>query len=321
MSAEQSSPSDETLNLEFITGSRMGEKVGLLADKDQILGRGSDADILIDHKKASRRHARIFARASSHFIEDLGSINGTIVNGEKIKEKELYPGDSIQIADARFRVRSGNEELGINEDQGLNPATVGIFRDRDPAGEFATMGSSMSGSLATTKPKELLGMMSEANATGVLSVHASWGTGRILFRKGAIYYARVDGSPSITPEKAIQRLIRAKSGSFEFNHEPPLKVDSELSISMEAILEEHESFPVEFAKLDKLIPSPDAGLIPAKSVDENSLSDDQASIFRLARKNGAIPHVLDHFPGRDTDAVRAIIELIKKGTLSCQRSR
>ena len=321
MSAEQSFSSDQPLILEFITGVRTGETVELLADQEHILGRGNDADITIDHKKASRRHARIFPRGSGHFIEDLGSINGTIVNGEKIKEKELYPGDSIQIADARLRVRTGREELGINEDQGLQPDTIGIFRDRDSAGEFATMGNAMSGKLESTNPEDLLGMMVDAKATGVLSVHASWGTGRILFREGAIYFARVDGSPTIAPEKAIQRLIRAHSGTFEFNHESPLKVENETSVSIDAILEEHERFPQEFAKLEKLMPSPDAGLIASDSVTEDSLNEEQTAILRLAKENSSIPHVLDHFPGSDTDAVKAIVALIENGALSCSRGR
>lgn len=319
MGADKPSSSGETLILEFVTGNRTGEKIELPTDKDQILGRGSDSDILIDHKKASRRHARIFARGSSHFIEDLGSINGTIVNGEKIKEKELFPGDSIQIADARLRVRLTGGTLGINKDQGLPSDTIGIFRDRDASGEFATMGNAMSGALANTAPEQLLGMMAEASVTGVLSVHASWGTGRILFRDGSIYFARVDGSPTIAPEKAIQRLIRARSGSFEFSHEEPLKIDNEISISLESILAEHKSFPVEFAKLEKLMPSPDAGLVVSNSAKEDSLNEDQSAILGLASKNGSIPHVLDHFPGPDTDAVKAVVELIESGALSCQR--
>lgn len=61
-----------------------------------ILGRVK-CDVVIDDTKASRRHARIIAEAGVLEIEDLGSSNGTFLNGVQIDRKVLRPGDRIQI--------------------------------------------------------------------------------------------------------------------------------------------------------------------------------------------------------------------------------
>lgn len=75
--------SPESFSLAFIAGPRTGDTIEILPGNEYVLGCGSDADILVDHKKASRRHARIFHQAEALFIEDLGSINGTFEFGEE----------------------------------------------------------------------------------------------------------------------------------------------------------------------------------------------------------------------------------------------
>ena len=61
------------------------------------VGRGAGCDIVIDDPTVSRAHARIRSVAGRLTIEDLGSRNGTIVNGEVVASAELHPGDSITL--------------------------------------------------------------------------------------------------------------------------------------------------------------------------------------------------------------------------------
>jgi hypothetical protein len=62
------------------------------------IGRDSEADITIKDPEISRRHARISWQAGSYVIEDLGSTNGTTLNGVKITGiQQLNPGDTIEI--------------------------------------------------------------------------------------------------------------------------------------------------------------------------------------------------------------------------------
>lgn len=56
-----------------------------------VIGSGAQADIVIaDNPTVSRKHARIFVNGGDYYIEDLGSTNGTCVNGEMLREREPY---------------------------------------------------------------------------------------------------------------------------------------------------------------------------------------------------------------------------------------
>lgn len=65
-----------------------------------VIGRGSSANLDLDAEKASRAHARIFWQAGKAWLEDLGSSNGTMINGEMLEAPHaLSVEDVIQIAD------------------------------------------------------------------------------------------------------------------------------------------------------------------------------------------------------------------------------
>ncbi len=65
---------------------------------EMIIGRGEEASITIPDDRVSRRHTRIVARGPDNVqIKDLGSKNGTWVNGKKITSAELQNGDTIQV--------------------------------------------------------------------------------------------------------------------------------------------------------------------------------------------------------------------------------
>lgn len=67
-------------------------------DKQQIiLGREADCDIVITDKFASRKHARIYRAANAFYLEDLKSLNGTLVNHVDVLVKPLVQGDMITI--------------------------------------------------------------------------------------------------------------------------------------------------------------------------------------------------------------------------------
>lgn len=68
-----------------------------------LLGRGDDADIRLEDSFASSRHARLVAQGDVVVLEDLGSTNGTRLNGEPLAgPSPLHPGDRIQIGDSDF---------------------------------------------------------------------------------------------------------------------------------------------------------------------------------------------------------------------------
>ena len=75
--------------------------------EDQVvIGRAPESGIVIDDTYSSQQHARVFADSGSFLVEDLGSTNGTYVNGRKVSYPlELRPGDRIKIGKTVFEFR------------------------------------------------------------------------------------------------------------------------------------------------------------------------------------------------------------------------
>ncbi len=69
-----------------------------------LVGREQDCDLIIDDKLLSRHHARLRLEDGALTVEDLGSANGTFVNGQRIEHCLLQAGDEIRFDSAAFRV-------------------------------------------------------------------------------------------------------------------------------------------------------------------------------------------------------------------------
>lgn len=66
-------------------------------DQELLIGRAGEADVWLDEEGVSRKHARVAKAIETAQIIDLGSRNGTWVNGARITQQELKEGDLIQI--------------------------------------------------------------------------------------------------------------------------------------------------------------------------------------------------------------------------------
>jgi EAL domain-containing protein (putative c-di-GMP-specific phosphodiesterase class I) len=71
------------------------------------IGRSETADLPIDSTRVSRQHASIAREQDGFRVQDLGSTNGTFLNGERIDDAELTDGDILAIADVEFTFSSG----------------------------------------------------------------------------------------------------------------------------------------------------------------------------------------------------------------------
>ncbi|GIU84607.1 MAG: hypothetical protein KatS3mg008_1382 [Acidimicrobiales bacterium] len=67
-----------------------------------MLGRAEDADVRITDPKVSRRHAEISLRRDRYLLRDLGSTNGTFLNGRRIDQSALVDGDVIRLGDSEI---------------------------------------------------------------------------------------------------------------------------------------------------------------------------------------------------------------------------
>ena len=108
----------------FHLTSREGDVA--LAEGEHVIGRTAQCDVQIQSDQVSRRHARLTVTAEFFHIEDLGSLNGTFVNGAKIAAKQiLLPGDRVRIGDRDFLVRG---TLSPAEHEIRTPITSGYAK-------------------------------------------------------------------------------------------------------------------------------------------------------------------------------------------------
>ncbi|PIR20308.1 MAG: hypothetical protein COV45_07095 [Deltaproteobacteria bacterium CG11_big_fil_rev_8_21_14_0_20_47_16] len=85
-------------SLEVVTGVAEGKKFFIEDDFDEgLIGRDPTTDLPIEEYVISRRHAKIERRDDGLYIKDIGSKNGTYLNGKPIKEARLQDGDRISL--------------------------------------------------------------------------------------------------------------------------------------------------------------------------------------------------------------------------------
>jgi pSer/pThr/pTyr-binding forkhead associated (FHA) protein len=95
----------DRLSLEIVEGADAGRRVELVAPLT--VGRTADADLVLADELVSRRHARVGQQGAGAVVEDLGSRNGTFVNGNQIHgPTRLVPGDQLQLGVTLVELRS-----------------------------------------------------------------------------------------------------------------------------------------------------------------------------------------------------------------------
>jgi len=85
---------------------------GFTVTQVSTIGRAPDCDIHLDARSVSRNHARLFYEGGHFWIKDLGSANGTEVNGKKVKLQMLADGDKLAFGDVKAVFCSGSNATG-----------------------------------------------------------------------------------------------------------------------------------------------------------------------------------------------------------------
>jgi hypothetical protein len=100
-----------TALLIVLRGPNAGSRF-LLDDDFTSTGRHPDSDIFLDDVTVSRRHAEFYRSGDRFTVRDVGSLNGTYVNRERIEEAELFGGDEVQIGKFRLLFLTRSPEVG-----------------------------------------------------------------------------------------------------------------------------------------------------------------------------------------------------------------
>ena len=296
--------------LRFISGKYQGGEFPVRLNREIIIGRSSDLDMVLVEDMVSRRHAKISSSENEVFIQDLGSTNGTFVNGEKIAGRaRLSEGDRILLGTSIIRVVSVD---GVEANQSEAEARRKL--EVQSAQRQQTQGRPMSGVIEEIPLPDLLQLLSTSRKSGVLSVNNGVSIGRIYLRKGQLYFAAINDDFTVSPQKAIYRMLTWETGTFELEPSVEMQVMEEVHESTEALLMEGvrqlDEFRALQAKLPPLgsplaVPTPLAGKL-------RELTPSELDTFQLVLDHGQLQRVLDHYAGSDLDAAQNIINLMKR---------
>lgn len=93
-----------------VSGSMFGRTFGLLGVVT--LGRSPECTVRIDEPGISRMHARLVPTETGVLLEDLGSTNGSFINGQRVLRGEVNPGDELGFDTLRFRLAPAGQSQG-----------------------------------------------------------------------------------------------------------------------------------------------------------------------------------------------------------------
>jgi pSer/pThr/pTyr-binding forkhead associated (FHA) protein len=85
-----------------------GDPIDIVKDMT-LVGRRDDCDLRLEHKSVSKMHCVLVKTEGMLLLRDLGSTNGTRVNGQRVRRAILLPNDQLHIASYKFRVQFGGD--------------------------------------------------------------------------------------------------------------------------------------------------------------------------------------------------------------------
>jgi pSer/pThr/pTyr-binding forkhead associated (FHA) protein len=171
-----------------------------------VMGRSRSCELRLPDADTSRRHAKIVCEGGAFVVHDLASTNGTWVNGQRVEEHVLRPGDRIQIGANTItfcQVDSGLDLEGSA--QGGEAETILVER---PSG-----GEVFQGDLAEIPPFAVLQILEMGRKTGVLNIDSDGSCGRLWFSRGDPVHAETKDQAGFD---AAIALVNASRGRFTF---------------------------------------------------------------------------------------------------------
>ena len=176
----------------------------LVPGKVLVVGRTQDCDLCVPSKQISRRHAELRWSGPRAILVDLGSQNGTLVNGRPIHgEHRLEDGDELEFGPYMCTFRSEGGEAPAADG---NDLTQPMLSD------------AMAGRLDQIDLAELLQTLELNTKTGTLEVFGPDGEGSIVLQSGTPVYAEAGAERG---EAAVFALLALGSGQFSFSGDVP----------------------------------------------------------------------------------------------------
>jgi FHA domain-containing protein/uncharacterized protein DUF4388 len=300
--------------LRFISGKYQGGEYPLADSGEVVIGRSSELDLVLIEDMVSRKHARLTLQPGQITISDLGSTNGTFVNGEKVKRARLKEGDRILIGTSILKLVGVTRQAGAAVD--AKAAQQNLERTAEAQERRAGGRSAVQGRLEEVPLVDLLQLLSTSKKTGAIVIKGYRG-GRVHLRAGKVVSAVIDADPTLPPKKALFRMVSWTQGGFEFVPQegdlPPMP--DEISEGTEQLVMEAMHQVDELARGDLPAPTAAIGIAMPLGPRLSELSHEELDLLQLVHNYGVVQAVLDRASGSDLEVSEKLLALLRRGYL------
>jgi hypothetical protein len=295
--------------LKFISGKYQGGEFPLKPNKQVVIGRSSELDMVLVEDMVSRKHAKIAVQAGKITIEDLGSTNGTFVNGEKVRTARLKEGDRILIGTSILKlVAAGAESTQLSD-----AAVKHNLEAAAQAQAAKTKTSSMSGKIEDIPLPDLLQLFHTSKKNGVLVVNGPQ-EARIYLRQGRVYYAVIGGRHELGPQKSFNRIITWEEGDFDLRAAESDEFMVELDHSTEALLMDALRMMDEYKRIARDLPAPGAPFQICRPLSKplRELTPHELDVLQLVHNHATLQEMCDHSLIDDVEIAQGVLDLLRK---------
>jgi pSer/pThr/pTyr-binding forkhead associated (FHA) protein len=295
--------------LRFISGKYQGGEFPIVSDKQILIGRSSDLDMVLVEDMVSRKHARIAPQGEQIWIEDLGSTNGTFVNGEKIKRARLKEGDRVLIGTSILKVIAGDAQ---REGMDAKRELENVAQSRKNSNQ-----RTMSGSIEEVPLPDLLQLVGTSKKTGVLVVRTDDAVGRIHLKKGNIAQAVINDLDDVQPLKSLFRMLTWQKGLFDLEPAEEREFPNELNVTVQETLIEGMRQLDEYNRIRADLPETSARILVNSPLIPplRDLKPAELDVLQLAHNYSVFESVLNKSLATDLETAEIVLKLIKAAYL------
>ncbi|MCK6544821.1 DUF4388 domain-containing protein [Myxococcota bacterium] len=271
-----------------------------------VVGRDPDAELFLDDARVSRRHLRIRARRGSALVEDLGSTNGSFLNGRPVTRDVLRVGDRLVVGTTVLEVREVRAPM-------MAPA----HEDHDPA--RSTMHDAapwLSGQLEEIPTFVILQVLASMRKSGLLVVRGD-AVAQLWLRDGDVIHATIPRIPAQNSQKSLFRALSWKNGSFELLPDERTPSPTLRDVHTQQLLLEGHRQLDELERLASKLPRPDARVV-LRTDALDAARPIEAELVALARARPTWSELLDHSAATDLDVAEALLALLIRGVLAIE---
>lgn len=296
----------------FISGKYQGGEFPIPDEVELLIGRASDLDLVLVEDMVSRKHAKLISNGGNLSIMDLGSTNGTFVNGEKIRRADLHKNDRVLIGTSILKVIGASD---LTMDHGAASTKASIREMMEEIANRAPQTTTMSGDLEEVPLPDLLQLFAINKKSGVLTISGAH-RGKVYIKNGQLQTAVIGGEIGMAPMKAICRMINWSKGGFRLEpYDENINPKDTFTASTESLLIEALRQADEVRRVMPEMPSMDANLALCIPMTPrlSHLSRSELDTLQLVLNFNRVKAVIDKTPATDHEAITNLHKLLREG--------